>query len=94
MNICTPDKPCCCPTKYNYQTNLEMCERLFLVNPGKFPTAEELQLLPPREARGIMHRLNKIFQGSAEERHKKLTGKTMAKAAVDRMGDLLKMLMH
>lgn len=66
---------------YNYHTNLIMCEKLFLVSPGEFPSAEELEQMHVGEARKIIRKLNKIFEEKAEKRHVNLTGKTMARAA-------------
>ena len=76
---------------YNYHTNLMMCEKLFLVNTREFPSAEELEQKHVSEARKIIRKLNKIFEEKAETRHIKLTGKTMARAAVDSMDEWLRL---
>lgn len=70
---------------YNYHANLMMSEKLFLVSPGEFPTVEELEQMHVGEARKIIRKLNRIFEEKAEKRHIKLTGKTMARAAVDKL---------
>jgi len=78
---------------YNYHTNLMMCEKLFLVSPGEFPSAEKLEQMHVNEARKIIRKVNSIFEEKAEKRHIKLTGKTMAQAAVDRMDKWLRVLL-
>ena len=70
---------------YKYHSNLKICEKLFLISPGEFPQLEELELLSISEARKVIWSLNRIFEEKAEKRHIKLTGKTMAKAAVDKL---------
>ncbi|NJD02373.1 MAG: hypothetical protein FIA99_07225 [Ruminiclostridium sp.] len=70
---------------YNYHTNLMMCEKLFLVSPGEFPSAEDLAQMHVSEAQKIIRELNRIFEEKAEKRHMRLTGKTMARAAVDKL---------
>ena len=88
------DKPINKVALYNYQTNLEMCERLFLVKPGEFPSTDKLEQLASCKARKMIYKLNKIFRENAEKRHIKLTGKTMAQAAVDRMDEWFSTLMN
>lgn len=78
---------------YSYHTNLMMCEKLFLLRPGEFPQAEDLKKMPVNDAKRYIRKLNKIFTEKAEERHIKLTGKTMARSAVDRMDEWLKALL-
>ena len=70
---------------YNYHSNLMICEKLFLVDTTEFPSVEELELLSIGEARKIIRQLNRIFEEKAEKRHIKLTGKTMARAAVNKL---------
>jgi hypothetical protein len=78
---------------YNYESNLRMCEKLFLVKPGEYPSVDELYGMKTGEARSYIHRLNTIFMEKAEERHLKLTGKTIMQAAKDKMDEWLKSML-
>lgn len=68
-------------TKYIYDFNLRECIRLYLIQPGEYPTLDELEEMPVYMARRIMKRLNDLFEEKGEKRHIGLTGKTYLQEA-------------
>lgn len=61
------------------------CIKLYLIQPGEYPTLDELEEMPVYKAQKIMKKLNDLFEEKAEKRHKGLTGKTYIQEANEKI---------
>ena len=76
-------------SKYIYNYNLHECIKLYLIQPGEYPTIEELEEMPVYKARKIMKKLSDLFDEKAEKRHMGLTGKTYIQEANEKIEEAI-----
>lgn len=76
-------------SKYIYSYNLRECIKLYLIQPGEYPTLDELEEMPVYKARKIMKKLYDLFEEKAEKRHIALTGKTYIQEANEKIGETI-----
>lgn len=76
-------------SKYIYNFNLRECIRLYLIQPGEYPTLDELEEMPVYMARRIMKRLNDLFEEKGEKRHIGLTRKTYIQEANEKLEEAI-----
>ena len=76
-------------SKYIYIYNLRECIKLYLIQPGEYPTLDELDEMPVYKARKIMNNLYDLFEEKAEKRHIALTGKTYIQEANEKLGETI-----
>ena len=76
-------------SKYIYNYNMLECIKLYLIQPGEYPTLDELEEMPVYKARKTMKKLNDLFEEKAEKRHIALTGKTYIQEANEKIGEAI-----